>query len=1043
MIREWLINVVKVSCVSVNGYALLLHKLLASHRKCVVTYVHFLCHSLRKNYLSKSEVDCVCSSMPLVNNYGLVKISRKRVLVPANGSSWVQLFGSNPWGNEGFVELGEDYLYSANHAGVLTGEKELVEFLKSHVSASDIPDLPPPDSKIPSFYSLLTKTNAYLLLKWIRNMKRKGICIPINFLDCIKNGSWLRVSLCGSVCCKPPSQSFLLTSSWECLLQNRSLFVDIPLVDQNFYGKEICNYKEELKTAGVMFEFGEACKYIGNHLMKLAASSTLNRGHVFSILNFIKFLRDKFLPSDIFINKIKGERWLRTSQGDRSPLGSVFYDEEWKAASQISDIPFIDRDYYGHEILSFREELKLLGVVFDLYENYKLVVENLKSPSCFMSIPAECVLLMLECKRRSWSSDKITRVLKDNVRLKTDMGYKSPAECYLFDPTWGCLLQVFNSFPLVDVQFYGERILSYRNELKNIGVLVDFEEATKAFGRVFLQQTSVSSMSKDNVLLFLACYKKLKGRGYELPVALKMCIQDAKWLRTRLTDFRAPKECILFNPDWKSISSISLLPFIDDNDNYYGMGIHEYREELQSIGVAVSLHSGAKFVPSSLYLPQDPSSITTAAVYSLLECIQIFQKEQNEPLTATLSKTVAREWIKTHAGYISPDKCLLFGSDWVSTLWREDGPFIDETFYGAGISCYAKELNALGVVVEKRNGCSLLASYLDTHTNFMAIKRIYTYLNEMNWKSISKHDAKIWIPNGSDDGKWVNSDECILHDKDGLFGQQLNVLDKHYEKKLLNFFCNALEVKIYASLDDYCRLWKEWEDSGHLLSPDECIAFWVFVAKHWSSVTQKVISEKLLKLPVSCSDNVLLLSKNDVFIADDLLLKDLFEQSSSKPLFVWYPKSDFLSLPIIKLLEIYCKIGVRNLSESVQKIEPSAIDTVGPKQQLNPKETFIGRGFFKLILGFLAFLQIEAEKRHEALKVFLEATFLETPTPITVDYSLLLSSGEIINVSARKLIHWERDKSEFFMHKMDRSGGHKNLLECATYFADVVSEGLL
>ncbi|KAL2539644.1 DNA binding [Abeliophyllum distichum] len=484
-IREWLTKVVKVSCVSVNGYALLLRKLLASHRKCVVTYVHFLCHSLRKNYLSTSEVDCVCSSMPLVNNYGLVKISGKKVLVPANGSSWVQLFGSNPWGNEGFVELGEDYLYSANHAGVLTGEKELLEFLKSHVSASDIPDLPPPDSEIPSFFSLLTKTNAYLLLKWIRNLKRKGIYIPIKFLNCIKNGGWLRVSLCGSVCCKPPSQSFLLTSSWECLLQNRSLLVDIPLIDQNFYGKEICNYKEELKTAGVMFEFGEACKYIGNHLMKLAASSTLNRGHVFSILNFIKFLRDKFLPSDIFINKIKGERWLRTSQGNRSPLGSVFYDEEWKAASQISDIPFIDCDYYGYEILSFREELKLLGVLFGFYENYKLVVENLKSPSCFMSIPAECVLLMLECKRRSWSSDKITRVLKDNVRLKTDMGYKSPAECYLFDPTWGCLLQVFKSFPLVDVQFYGERILSYRNELKNIGVLVGFEEATKAFGRVF------------------------------------------------------------------------------------------------------------------------------------------------------------------------------------------------------------------------------------------------------------------------------------------------------------------------------------------------------------------------------------------------------------------------------------------------------------------------------------------------------------------------------------------------------------------------------
>ncbi|CAI9767381.1 unnamed protein product [Fraxinus pennsylvanica] len=1009
-IWDWLMKEVKVSCVSVYTYALHLSKVLGSDRKRVVTYVHFLYHSLRKNYLSTTEVDCAAGSMPLVNNYGQVIVSRQGVLVPANGSRWVQLIGSNPWRNEGYVELGEDYLYSGNYAGVLTKEKELLQFLKSHVAASDIPDLPPPDAQIPSFFSLLTKQNAFLLLEWIRNLKEKGRYMPKNFFNCIKNGSWLRVSLSGSVSYKPPSQSFLLTSSWGCLLQNGSVLVDIPLVDQSFYGKEISNYKEELRKVGVMFEFNEACEYIGKHLMSMADSSTLTRAHVFSILNFIRFLRDRLLPPDDFINRIKDRRWLRTSQGDRSPLDSVFYDQEWEAASQISDIPFIDHDYYGAEIISFREELQLLGVVVGFRGNYQLIVDNLKSPSCFTYLAAKAVLLMLECMHHLSSSDKLVRILKDSMLLKTNKGYKSPAECYLFDPEWGCLLQVFNSFSLVDIQFYGDSILSFRNELAKIGVLVDFEEATKAFARVFRQQASSSSINKDNVLSFLACYKKLKHIGFKFHSDLKKCIREVKWLRTRLADCRAPKDCILVSPDWISISSISLLPFIDYGENYYGKGILKYKEELKSMGVVVSFKCGAKFVASSLRLPQDPSSITAAAAYSLLECIRNLQEESNEPLIATLSQNAAQEWIKTHVGYRSPDKCLLFGSGWGSTLSREDGPFIDETFYGPSISSYSKELNALGVVVEKRNGCLLLASYLNTHTNFMVIKRIYSYLNELNWKPTGEDAAKIWIPNGSNDGEWVSSDECVLHDKDGLFGQQLNVLDKYYEMKLLNFFSNALEVKRFPSLADYCKLWMDWEDSGHLLSSDECIAFWEFVAKHWSLVTQKVLSENFLKLPVlSGSDGISLMDKYDVFIADDLCLKDLFEQSASQPLFVWYPQPSLQSLPRNKLLDIYSKIGVRNLSEYVQKSKQSAFDGVAPTQ-VNSREVFIERGLFKLILGFLADLQIEVQKRHDALKGLLEITVLETPTPITVEYSLPLKSGKIINVSARRLMRWERER---------------------------------
>ncbi|GMQ09608.1 hypothetical protein CsSME_00052911 [Camellia sinensis var. sinensis] len=96
--------------------------------------------------------------------------------------------------------------------------------------------------------------------------------------------------------------------------------------------------------------------------MSLEDSSTLTKGHVFSILKFINFLGGHLSFED-FICNIREGRWLKTSIGDRSPIGSVLFDEEWKATSQINDIPFFDQDYYGEEILSFKQELQMLGVV--------------------------------------------------------------------------------------------------------------------------------------------------------------------------------------------------------------------------------------------------------------------------------------------------------------------------------------------------------------------------------------------------------------------------------------------------------------------------------------------------------------------------------------------------------------------------------------------------------------------------------------------------------------------------------------------------------
>ena len=1042
MVLQWLGDHVEVGRMSVYEYAHHLNNHLNSCQKLVIALVLFLYHSLQKSFLSQQEVSDLCRSMPLVDNDRNIKTHRKGVLVPAKGSKWVRLIGSNPWKNEGYVDLAEDYLQPGCFANEFASGERLLGFLKTHVVASDIPDISPPDAAIPTVSLSLTKENAFLLLGWIREMKRKEINIPKRFLKCIRECSWLKITTSGCHGYRPPSKSIMLSSSLGNILQNGSVLFDIPLLDLSFYGDEINEYKAEQKKIGVMSEYEEACEFIEKRLISFTENPPLNRNQVLSVLNFIRFLREKFLPQYKFINSIKDKRWLKTWCGVRSPVESVLFDEEWKTASQISSIPFIDQNYFGEEILSFRKELKLLGVAIGPSDHYKLVVDNLKSPPS-SSLTAEAVLLILECMQHLGSPDKLVQALRGVKCFKTNLGYKPPGECFLFDPQWVCILQVFEGFALIDHDFHGSSIFSYRNELKQTGVKVDFGKAVKAFANRFKQEAS--SITKEIVLSFLSCCRKLKNTNYVFPSDRTKFIHDLKWLQTRPGDKRSPRDCILFGPDWQSILPITVdLPFLDDSDNYYGKDIHKYKEELKNMGVVVEFKDGVKFVAAGLHFPMDPARITNENVFSLLECIRILNEGVNYSFPDPFLKQISRKWLKTTNGYRPPEECLLFDPRWGSFLERTDGPFIDEDFYSSNITQYKEELKAIGVILDVEGGCSLIASHLDFHVQLPTVVRIYNYLSLFNWDPDTEVAKGIWIPDGSKNGEWVSPCECFLHDKDGLFSSQLKVLDKYFEKpELLDFFSNAFGVGKYPSVDNYYNLWKVWESSGHRLSYADCCKFWSFVSKHGSA---KTLVDRLVKLPVgtSDSDGILLSNKHDVFIADDPQLKDLFEQHSSRPIFVWCPQPSIPSLSQTKLLEIYRKIGVRTISESVEKEETSSVD-VAQLSQVNPKEILITKGLVMLILGYLAnpVTKIGAKRRHETIQGLLNTTFFETVEPITVNYSLSLSSGEIMNARASRIIRWDREASTFFSEKLDRSSGYRNLIEYATYFSEAISEGVL
>ncbi|KAK9080568.1 hypothetical protein SSX86_000326 [Deinandra increscens subsp. villosa] len=1049
MLKKWLKEEVKVKFVTVYEYAANLSSLLNSDSKLAVTYAHFLCRTLEKKYLHEKEIENLCKNMPIVDNYGQVTTRRSGVLVPACGSKWVELIGSNPWRQHDYAELGEDYIHPMNYFGIFTAGEEIVSFLKTYVKASDIPDLSPPNASIPTLSSPLTKRNVLQLLHWLYCLRTKNVDLPERFLSSIKKGSWLKISLSGFPGYRPPSKSFMLESSSGNILQNGSVLVDIPLVDVKFYGDEIKIYKEELKKIGVRFKNKEACEFIGERLMSLAASSKLTRDNVVSILKFIQYLGAHYISSKEFINSIKQGKWVRTSKGDMIPSNSVLFSYEWNAASQLSDIPFMDEDYYGSEVLSYKKELELLGVVVNFDESsYQLVLNNLKSSSLLTSLSSEAMLLMLRCIQKLELSAKMVQAIKNRKCLKTNLGYRCPSECFLANSKseWHCLLQVFGSFPILDENFYGSSIFSMEKELKKIGVMVHFEDAAKGFTRTFKQLASTSLIRKENVFSFLECFRKLKTMEVKLPKELKNCIRQEKWLRTKLGDYRSPNECILFGSEWEPISPISILPFIDDSDNFYGSGIHDYQVELRQLGVITEFKDGAKFVAARLFLPQRSSSITPANVYALLDCVKRLKETKSDIPAKFLEKLSQKDWLRSHFGYQSPDECLFFHSAWDPFLKRTDGPFIDEQFYGSRIGLYKEELKLLGVVTDIQEGCKLIACYLDCHSNFECINRIYNYLSEFKWEPDDEDDKKIWIPRGTDTGEWVVPKDCVLHDKNNLFDAQLNVLENFkYDKKILDFFADVFEVNVHPSIDDYCNLWKKWETSGNQITHTECCAFWEFVVKNWNSKTEETFTKSLSKLPVSSpnSDGIFLSDKHDVFIGDDLFLVDLF-QSFSRPIFVWYPQPSSKTLTRTKLVDIYSKLGVRTISESALK-NLSDVDHV-KFNQIHSKERIIKKGLFKLILGYLADpnLKLDTLKRHKTVSRILGIEVFETVDPMIVKYSLSLSCGNVVNVEAKRMVRWDKQNSRLFMQKLERKCcGYKNVLEYASHFGEVIAEGVL
>ncbi|WVZ51580.1 hypothetical protein U9M48_002713 [Paspalum notatum var. saurae] len=1032
-VKNWLQNHARVEIASVYSYASMVVGSLGSDRRAVIAFAHFLYHSSKTEYIESYYLSELCRTMPVIDSYGSVVNKRNSIMVPAKGSKWVGLMGTNPWRNAGYIELSADYKSGGHFSGNYTNEDQLLEFLKTNLHASDVPFIHPPDASFSTVSSPLTVDNAFLLLTWIKNLKSNGVRLPDRFLACVKEGSWLKTS----VGYKSPDISFLSSSNWGSLLQTGSSFVDIPMIDQQFYQNKLHMYKEELKTIGVRFEFEEASVYIGSRLMSIAASNSLTRENVYALLQLIRFLREKVLSPSELINSVREGRWMKSTIGYRRPADCIIYDSDWAVASCISDQPFLDVQFYGESILNYKPELQLLGVIVGFKDNYQLVIDNFNFRSA--ATTSEATLLILKCIRYVGSCEDFIRKLKGLKWLKTNVGFHVPNMSFLVDPEWECLLKVFNGVPVIDYRFYGTVIISYKEELKKTGLLTKFDEASNAITHIFKQKVLNSSLEKENSLALLKSYRQMRSHN-PLPIELFNSMRCEKWLHTSL-GFRSPSDAILFDEAWKPLTPIANLPFIDHGDSIHGLGneIYGYKDELKELGVTVEAKQGDRFVITGISIPSDPSVLSKATVFSLLGCIKsYFASAAVSP--KGFQENICKKWLKTSMGFQYPNDCILFDPK-QSSIGSEDGPFIDEAFYGSEIALFKDALERIGVIVDVKRGKNLVARHLRHHNDTATISRIYKYLKESKWVPENKNNNWIWIPNETEGGAWVTSESCVVHDQNNLFGLQLHVLDKYYDMKLLDFFSLNLGVRHGPVSEDYCKLWATWEKSFQEVSVSDCSAFWKFIALNWSKKTEKLLSG-CVNVPVYTNGKIVLSNKENVFIPDDLLLADLFNELPQQSFFIWYPASTLPSMSRAKLNNIYDAIGVQRISKAVTKND-SFISENGHFTTVDPCKV-IKVGLLQIILAFLAnpALDISAEERHRMVSCLMSVTVHESNEPITVGYSVSLSSKEV-EVTASRMLRWERENSKLYFQRSDGESSYKKKIEFATNFSVEISQGLL
>ncbi|XP_028082951.1 uncharacterized protein LOC114284240 [Camellia sinensis] len=238
------------------------------------------------------------------------------------------------------------------------------------VHPEDVYKLIPEHFKFPKDLSKLTKDVVFLLLECIWHL---GPAV-VDLTKKITYQPWMKTSF--DFRC--PSECLLPDENWGYLVD----VVPLPIIDEVYYGSKVQSYKAELEAIGVAVNPDQVCNMIITKVKLLLSSSGLT-GAI-------------------------GGKWLKTCHGYRFASGSILFDPKWGTFSQFVDVPLIDDACYGNKIFSFKDELKMMGVMVNFNEVAHFVARGLKLPQEPVSVTADCTSSLLHCAKSLRHSTKLS-----------------------------------------------------------------------------------------------------------------------------------------------------------------------------------------------------------------------------------------------------------------------------------------------------------------------------------------------------------------------------------------------------------------------------------------------------------------------------------------------------------------------------------------------------------------------------------------------------------------------------------------------------------
>ncbi|XP_021754621.1 uncharacterized protein LOC110719947 [Chenopodium quinoa] len=319
----------------------------------------------------------------------------------------------------------------------------------------------------------MTSNCGFFLLECIRNLQQPG---STAFIEKLNSNPWLKTNL-GFKC---PSSTILCSSNLGIL----PTIVEVPVVDEVYYGRSIQSYTNELNALGVGLDFSGTLNIVANQLHEHISSGKMSPSKVILLLQGIRnMLNTTPDPLHHIREALSGEALFKTHCGFRRPSESILSSQSWASISLLIDLPMIDDSYHGIDIYGYQDELEILGVIVGLEEGAHLVAKSLTTPIKADHITAEGALTLLKsirilmsriCNENFSLAPFLENILASEF-LKTIESYKTPKQCVLLHPEWNEILH-FTDLPFLDEVYYGNRISEYKDELQSIAVKVDAAE---------------------------------------------------------------------------------------------------------------------------------------------------------------------------------------------------------------------------------------------------------------------------------------------------------------------------------------------------------------------------------------------------------------------------------------------------------------------------------------------------------------------------------------------------------------------------------------